>query len=93
MNCMLACQEWNGLPVSTETDGSGKWMRVYQWESGAFPNVRLFCLAVPCYHCENPVCVDAANGAMYKEPRYGAVLIDPDKAKTQGIDLRAANEA
>jgi len=93
MDCMLACQEWNGLPVSTETDASGKWMRVYQWESGAFPNVRLFCLAVPCYHCENPVCVDAANGAMYKEPKYGAVLIDPAKAKTQPLDLRKANEA
>jgi len=89
---MLACQEWNGLPVATEENASGKWMRVYQWERGAFPNVRIFCLAVPCYHCENPICVDAANGAMYKEPKYGAVLIDPAKAKAQAMDLRKANE-
>jgi anaerobic dimethyl sulfoxide reductase subunit B (iron-sulfur subunit) len=90
MNCMLACQEWNFLPVATEENATGKWMRVYQWESGAYPNTRLFCLAVPCYHCENPVCVDRANGSMYKEPKYGAVLIDP--AKATDPELRDANE-
>jgi len=46
-----------------------------------------------CWHCQNPVCVDAANGALYKEEKYGAVLLDPDKAKSQGLDLRKANEA
>jgi anaerobic dimethyl sulfoxide reductase subunit B (iron-sulfur subunit) len=86
-NCLLACQDWNGLPYGA----AGRWMRVSEWEKGAFPNVRLYALAVPCYHCENPVCVDAANGAMYKEPKYGAVLIDPAKAKNNP-DLRAANE-
>jgi anaerobic dimethyl sulfoxide reductase subunit B (iron-sulfur subunit) len=30
---------------------------------------------------------------MYKEPKYGAVLIDPAKAQTQSIDLRKANDA
>ena len=60
---------------------------------GCFPEPRIFGLAVPCYHCENPVCVDAANGAMYKEPKYGAVLIDPAKAQTQSLDLRKANDA
>jgi anaerobic dimethyl sulfoxide reductase subunit B (iron-sulfur subunit) len=39
----------------------------------------------------NPVCVDAAEGAMYKEPKYGAVLIDPDKATNSS--LKAAWEA
>jgi anaerobic dimethyl sulfoxide reductase subunit B (iron-sulfur subunit) len=84
--CMLACQEWNGLPIGA----AGRWMRCYTWEEGAFPNVRLYSVVAPCYHCENPVCVDAANGALYKEPKYGAVLMDPEKAKTQGLDLRAA---
>jgi anaerobic dimethyl sulfoxide reductase subunit B (iron-sulfur subunit) len=93
MNCMLACQQWYGLPICSEDNGAGKWMRVYQWEGGSFPTPRIFTLACPCYHCENPVCVDAANGAMYKEPKYGAVLIDPVKAKTQGPDLRKAYDA
>ena len=86
---MLACMEWFGLP----TGAAGRWMRVLQYETGAFPNTRIYGLAVPCYHCENPVCVDAANGAMYKEAKYGAVLIDPAKAKTQSLDLRKANAA
>jgi anaerobic dimethyl sulfoxide reductase subunit B (iron-sulfur subunit) len=88
-DCMLACMEWYGLP----TGAAGRWMRVLQWETGAFPNTRIYGLAVPCYHCENPVCVDAANGAMYKESKYGAVLIDPAKAQTQSLDLRKANDA
>jgi len=88
-NCMLACMEWNGLP----SGAAGRWMRVYAWEEGAFPGIRIYALAAPCYHCQNPVCVDAANGAMYKESKYGAVLIDPAKAKTQSLDLRKANQA
>jgi anaerobic dimethyl sulfoxide reductase subunit B (iron-sulfur subunit) len=33
-----------------------------------------------CFHCENPVCTAACpNGAVYKEEKYGAVLVDPDK--------------
>jgi anaerobic dimethyl sulfoxide reductase subunit B len=88
-DCMLACMEWYGLP----TGAAGRWMRVQTYESGTWPNPRVFGLAVPCYHCENPVCVDAANGALYKEPKYGAVLLDPAKAKTQSLDLRKANDA
>jgi len=88
-DCMLTCMDWNGLP----TGAAGRWMRVLFYETGAFPNTRMFGLATPCYHCQNPVCVDAANGAMYKEPKFGAVLIDPAKAKTQSQDLRKANDA
>jgi len=63
---------------------------MYEWEKGTFPNMRLHVLFAPCYHCENAVCVDAANGAMYKEEKYGAVLIDPDKATS--FDLRKAQD-
>jgi anaerobic dimethyl sulfoxide reductase subunit B (iron-sulfur subunit) len=35
-----------------------------------------------CYHCENPVCIKACpNSAIYKEGKYGAVLVDSDKCK------------
>jgi anaerobic dimethyl sulfoxide reductase subunit B len=88
-SCMLACEEWNGLPMGA----AARWMKVYVWEKGTWPNTNLRTLALPCYHCENPVCVDAANGAMYKEPKYGAVLIDPAKAAAQSEDLRKANQA
>jgi anaerobic dimethyl sulfoxide reductase subunit B (iron-sulfur subunit) len=84
--CSVACRDWNDIPA-----GPVKWARMFEWEKGSFPNITLNYLFAPCYHCQDPVCVDAANGAMYKEEKYGAVLIDPDKANS--IDLRKANEA
>jgi len=81
--CSVACKSWNMLDP-----GPVKWARVFEWESGNFPNVTISTLFAPCYHCANPVCVSAANGAMFKEPKYGAVLIDPAKAKSP--DIKAA---
>ena len=73
--CLVACKQLHQLPP-----GPQKWIRVYQWERGSFPNTRLHFLAIPCYHCEKPLCVKACpNGAVYKEEQYGAVLVDPDK--------------
>ena len=70
--CSISCKEWYDI-----APGPLKYMRVYQWEQGTFPNVRLGLLAVNCYHCENPVCVDACpHQAIFKEDKYGAVLID-----------------
>jgi len=57
-------------------------MRVYQWEKGSFSNQRLYFLAIPCYHCERPVCAKACpNSAIFKEERYGAVLLDSRKCR------------
>jgi anaerobic dimethyl sulfoxide reductase subunit B (iron-sulfur subunit) len=73
--CTVACMQWHDIQP-----GSVRWMRVYQWEKGGFPNTRLHMLPAPCYHCENPVCIKAcSNGAIYKEKKYGAVLVDQKK--------------
>ncbi len=73
--CSVACKNWHGLPA-----GPLKYLRVYQYEKGSFPNVSLHFQWIPCYHCENPVCVSICpSEAIYKEPRYGAVLIDSEK--------------
>jgi len=73
--CANACKSWNHLQPGPE-----KWMKTFQWEKGAWPNVRLHKAHVFCYHCENALCIDACPyQAMYKEPKYGAVLIDSDK--------------
>lgn len=75
--CTIACMQWHDIPP-----GTVKWMRVYQWEKGNFPNIVLKALPVNCYHCENPLCVKACpNGALFKEKKYGAVLVDSDKCE------------
>jgi anaerobic dimethyl sulfoxide reductase subunit B (iron-sulfur subunit) len=75
--CTVACMQWHDIPPSPV-----KWMRVYQWEQGRFPNVELRMLPVMCYHCENPLCVKACqHGALVKEDTYGAVLVDSDKCE------------
>lgn len=82
-DCAIACKSWNMIP-----SGPSKWARVFQWETGSFPSQRVNTLFAPCYHCANPVCIPAANGAMFKEPKYGAVLIDPTQASS--ANLKAA---
>ncbi len=75
--CSIACKDWNDIDPGAE-----KWMTVYEWENGTFPNIRLHALAFPCAHCEDPVCMKACpNGAIYKEDEFGAVLVDQDKCQ------------
>ncbi len=70
--CAVACKNWNGLPA-----GPLKYLKIYEYEKGSFANVRIHFQWVPCYHCEEPVCVSGCPcQAMYKEEKYGAVLID-----------------
>lgn len=71
--CSVACRDWNDIEP-----GPVKWLRRFTWETGAFPEVRTNFLFAPCYHCETPLCLEACpNGAIYKEDKYGAVLVDP----------------
>ncbi len=73
--CSVACKDWHGIEPGAE-----KWMSVYEWETGMFPDVRLHTLTYSCGHCENPACVAVCvEGALYKEDEYGAVLVDQDK--------------
>lgn len=73
--CSVACKSSHGLPP-----GPLKYLRIYQYEKGAFPDVRIYVQWIPCYHCEKPACVEACpTGAMYKEGKYGAVLISKEE--------------
>ena len=73
--CAVACKSWYGLPP-----GPVKYLRVYEYEKGSFPYVRIHFQWVPCYHCEEPVCISSCpTQAIYKEDKYGAVLIDSEK--------------
>ena len=73
--CAVACKNWNSLPP-----GPLKYLRIFEYEKGTFPDLRIHYQWVPCYHCEKPVCIDACpRDAIYKEEKYGAVLIDADR--------------
>ena len=75
--CTVVCKQWHDI-----VPGPVKPMRVYQWETGVYPNVGLHLLPVMCYHCETPTCMEACeNKAIYKEEKYGAVLLDVDKCQ------------
>jgi DMSO reductase iron-sulfur subunit len=77
--CVIACKEWHNLEP-----GPAKWMRVFQWEKGAFPDIELHTLPLMCLHCQNPVCAEACpNQAIHKEDKYGAVLLDASKCTGQ----------
>ena len=75
--CSVACKDWNGIGPGPE-----KWMTVYEWEEGAFMDIRVHTLALSCGHCENPLCVAAcSNKALFKDEKYGTVLVDQEKCK------------
>jgi len=81
--CVVACKDWYDLKASPI-----KYVRTYEYEEGYYPNVKLNVRWIACFHCSNPICVDACpNQAIYKEEKYGAVLIDQDKC--QGYRLCA----
>ena len=73
--CTVACKSFHGIPP-----GPLKYLRVYQYEKGTFPNLRLHMQWVAYYHCQAPACRDICpSGAITKETKYGAVLIDSEK--------------
>ncbi len=74
-SCAASCLQWNNIGP-----GNIRWMRVQTWETGAFPNTRNHILPVNCYQCQNPLCLKACKqGALHKEPNFGAVLVDQNK--------------
>ena len=76
-SCTVSCKQWHDV-----APGPAKPMRVYQWETGVFPDVKLRMLPIMCYHCEKPACMEACeNKAITKDEEYGAVLVDPDKCR------------
>ena len=83
--CVVACKDWYDIKP-----GPVKYVRTYEYEEGYYPNVRLNVRWIACFHCSNPVCIDACpNHAIYKEEKYGAVLIDQEKCQGHRLCSRA----
>lgn len=91
--CQLACKDehvgndW--MPYAKPQPDTGHfWMRIEETVHGQVPKVKLEYLPISCMHCDDPACVQAGNGAVYKR-EDGLVVIDPIKAEGQK-DLVAA---
>lgn len=87
-NCLLACRDehyGNDYPgySAAQPLNDQFWMQVKEIERGVYPRPKLDYVAIPCQHCEDAPCIDAAkDGAVYRR-RDGIVVIDPVKAKGQ----------
>ncbi|MGE5229953.1 MAG: 4Fe-4S dicluster domain-containing protein [Deltaproteobacteria bacterium] len=87
-NCFLACRDehygndYPGYSAPQPLNGQF-WLQMKEVEGGRYPRPRLNYIAVPCQHCQNAPCLDAArDGAVYRRDD-GIVMIDPEKAKGQ----------
>lgn len=73
--CLTACRQWHNVKP-----GPTKWVRVYQWEEGSFPDIKVHTLPIMCFHCHQAACLAACpNEAIYKDEQFGAVLADASK--------------
>ena len=74
MACRVACKDWHDVPAGPEN-----WMRVLYTEKGSFPHVFVSYMIAPCYHCIDPVCMDACPvNAITKREEDGIVIVDSE---------------
>lgn len=72
--CVISCKDKNHLEVGRN------FRRVYDIESGAYPNPKKWHLSISCNHCDSPACVShCPTQAMHKRPEDGVVLVDYTK--------------
>jgi Fe-S-cluster-containing dehydrogenase component len=87
-NCFMACRDehyGNDYPgYSRPQPLAGQfWMQVKEIERGKYPRPRLDYVPIPCQHCQDAPCIEAAkDGAVYRRDD-GIVMIDPEKAAGQ----------
>jgi len=87
-NCVLACRDehyGNDYPgySAAQPLNDQFWMQVKEIERGSYPRPKLDYVAVPCQHCADAPCIDAATGEAVYRRDDGVVIIDPVKAKGQ----------
>ena len=86
--CCVACKDWHDIPA-----GPANWMRVSTLEEGKFPNVFVAHLIMPCYHCEDPACMESCPvDAIRKRDEDGIVLVDRDVCMGE-LNCGACNDA
>lgn len=72
--CRVACKDWNDIEAGPEN-----WMYINSREQGVCPDVQVSYLANTCWHCLDPVCVQACPAdAIMKREADGIVIVDKD---------------
>lgn len=70
--CRVACKDWHDVPAGPEN-----WITVLNLEKGKFPHVFVSCMISPCWHCREPICIQACPvGAITKRKEDGIVVSD-----------------
>lgn len=70
--CRVACKDWFDLPP-----GEASRMRILYNEEGKWPDVRVKYMIMTCFHCLDPVCIDACDvRALFKRDKDGVVAIN-----------------
>jgi Fe-S-cluster-containing dehydrogenase component len=87
-NCFLACRDehygndYPGYSAAQPLQGQF-WMQLKEIERGSYPRPKLDYVAVPCQHCADAPCIDAATGGAVYRREDGVVIVDPVKARGQ----------
>ncbi len=77
--CQVACKDKNRLDVGTI------FREVHSYESGSYPDAKIYHYSASCNHCQNPACLSAcAAGAIYMD-EGGCVIIDTEMCDGCGV--------
>jgi Fe-S-cluster-containing dehydrogenase component len=74
--CAVACMDQNDIYPEK---GEPPYRRIYQVETGTYPNADFRYLSVACRHCEESPCVvGCPTGALAKDRETGSVSVNRD---------------
>ncbi len=72
--CRVACKDWFDLPA-----GEASRIHILYNEKGTWPNVDVNYMVLTCFHCLDPVCVDACSvDAILKRDDDGIVAVNTE---------------
>ncbi len=87
-NCFLACRDeyygndFPGYSAAQPLNGQF-WMQIREVERGYYPKPKVDYVPLPCLHCQDAPCMDAASGGAVYRREDGIVIINPEKARGQ----------
>lgn len=82
--CQVACKDehvgndWGEYAKPQPLTGHF-WMKVFEFERGSVPKVKVTYIPRPCMHCDEPPCVNACPSNAIIKRDDGIVLISPSK--------------